>query len=155
MPSGTVVSIHVARAAGLPVDAPGEVLAVAGRGLEGDRYAAGLGYYSDRPEPGRHVTLIAAEALLELEREAGIRLPPGAHRRNLVTTGITLDGLIGREFTVGSVRLVGIKPCVPCVHVAEVNGEPALLQALVGRGGLRADVVTGGVIRVGDAVAPA
>ena len=155
MPPGTVVSIHVARSAGLPTDAPGEVLAVAGRGLEGDRYAAGTGYCSDRPEPGRHVTLIASAALQELERETGIRLPHGAHRRNLVTAGIDLDGLIGREFTVGQVRLVGIKPCVPCVHVAEVNGEPALLQALAGRGGLRADILTGGLIRVGDAVAPA
>jgi MOSC domain-containing protein YiiM len=153
MPSGTVRSIHVARSAGLPMDAPGEVLAVAGRGLEGDRYATGLGFYSNRPEPGRHVTLIAAEALMELERASGIRLDPGAHRRNLVTEGIDLDALIGRAFTVGAVRLRGIKPCVPCLHIADLNGEPDLLAALVGRGGLRADIVAGGMIRVGDAIA--
>ncbi len=153
--SGAVCSIHVARSAGLPMDGPGEVLAVAGRGLEGDRYATGLGFYSNKPEPGRHVTLIAAEALAELERVAGIRLDPGAHRRNLVTEGIALDALIGRAFTVGGARLRGIKPCVPCVHIAELNGEPALLEALVGRGGLRADIVAGGLIRVGDLITEA
>lgn len=152
MPSGSVLAIHIARAASQPMASLAEALAVAGRGLDGDRYAAGTGFYSNKPEPGRHVTLIAAEALRDLERAAGIRLEPGEHRRNLVTAGVDLEALIGREFQVGHVRLYGVKPCVPCVRIAELTGRPDLLQALVGRGGLRTEIVRGGVIRVGDPV---
>jgi MOSC domain-containing protein YiiM len=147
-----VRAIFIATEAGAAVASLAAVEAVAGRGLAGDRYALGRGFYSNRPEPGRHITLIAAEALAELERASGIRLRPGEHRRNLVTSGVDLESLIGRELQVGGVRLYGVKPCVPCVHIEELTGHKGLLDALVGLGGLRTEIVTGGRIRVGDPI---
>lgn len=102
---GEVVSIHIAPRAGLPMEARAQVEAVAGRGLEGDRYFDGTGYWSNNSGVDRDVTLIEIEAIEALERERKIRIAPGAARRNLVTRGVPLNHLVGREFQVGAVRL--------------------------------------------------
>lgn len=125
--------------------------AVAGAGLEGDRYALGVGTYSGKPGPDRHVTLIAAEAL-DAVAAAGWALAPGEHRRNVVVRGVDLDGLVGRTFRVGDATLRGIRPCPPCGHLERVTGRPGLREVLEDRAGLRAEVVTGGAIAEGAAV---
>ena len=127
-----------------------EVIAIAGVGLEGDRYAARTGSFSAKPKPGRQITLIEAEAIEALERELGLVLAPGETRRNLVTRGIALNHLVGREFTVGDVRLRGHELCEPCGDLARMTGKSQILPGLVHRGGLRAEILQGGVIRVGD-----
>lgn len=152
-PSGRVVAIWVrASANGTPL-ALERVEAVAGAGLEGDRYRAGIGTFSDLPGTGRHLTLIEAEALAALEREAGIRLDAAASGRNLVTEGIDLNALVGRRFRVGPVECIGMRLCEPCDHLA-ARTEPGVLRGLAHRGGLRADILAGGEIALGDAVAP-
>ncbi|MBI5836700.1 MAG: MOSC domain-containing protein [Candidatus Eisenbacteria bacterium] len=128
-----------------------EVTAVPGRGLEGDRYHAGVGTYSRKMEPAREVTLVETEALDALEREYGYRLAPGASRRNIETRGVPLNHLVGREFRVGAARLRGIRLCEPCSHLAALTDARAH-KGLVHRGGLRAQVLEGGAIRVGDAL---
>lgn len=128
------------------------VRAVAGRGLEGDRYLAGGGTYSEKEGPGRQVTLIEVEALDAIEREQGIRLAPEASRRNLATRGVPLNHLVGREFTVGEVRMRGIKLCEPCGYLQRTLGIDHLVQALAHRAGLNAEILTHGEIRVGDPV---
>lgn len=152
MEADTVVSIHIAPAAEAPTVAVREVLAVPGRGLEGDRYFAKAGTYSDRRGTGRAITLIEAEAVEAVAREEGIRVEAGAVRRNVVTRGVSLNGLVGRAFRVGDVRLLGVRRCEPCAHMARLAGEAKLLPAFVHRGGLRADILSEGVIRVGDVV---
>ena len=129
-----------------------EIAAIEGVGLDGDRYATRSGSFSARPKPGRQLTLIEAEAIEALEFELGLVLTPGETRRNLVTRGVALNHLVGREFTVGSVRLRGHELCEPCADLARMTGKPQILAGLVHRGGLRAEILEGGPIRVGDLI---
>lgn len=151
---GEVVAIHVAPAAAARMRALEEVRAVPGRGLEGDRYYAGQGTYSAKAGPHREVTLIELEALEALQRDAHISLELGDSRRNLVTRGVPLSHLVDREFSVGGVRLRGVKLCEPCAHLERLVAQPGVLAGLVHRGGLNAQVLSEGVLRVGDAVRP-
>jgi len=128
-----------------------EARAVAGKGLEGDRYFSRTGTYSSDPGPGRDVTLIELEALEALKRDYGIELGPGQSRRNIVTRGVPLNHLLGREFKVGEVTLHGIDLCEPCAHLERLTVK-GVVRGLIHRGGLNAHILTGGMIRVGDAI---
>ena len=151
MPEARVEAIFLVPAAGGAPDTVEEVTAVAGRGLEGDRYFAGHGtFYAERKD-GQDLTLIEAEAIEALAREHGIELGPGESRRNVVTRGIGLNQLVGRRFQVGEVECIGRRLCDPCSHLENLT-EPGVLKGLLNRGGLRADVVKGGRIKVGDSV---
>ncbi len=125
--------------------------AIAGSGLEGDRYQRRSGTFSDRGGDGRDLTLIEAEALEALAAEAGIALEPGESRRNVVTRGLSLNDLVGRRFTVGEVECVGRRLCDPCTHLEGLT-QPGVLKGLARRGGLRADILHGGPITTGDPV---
>jgi MOSC domain-containing protein YiiM len=128
-----------------------EVEAVPGKGLQGDRYFLGTGSYSDRPDPSREVTLIERESIDAIKRENGIELALGESRRNIVTSGIPLNHLVEREFYVGGVKLRGIRLCEPCNDLAQQIGKP-IVTPLLHRAGLRARIIEGGTIRVGDDV---
>jgi MOSC domain-containing protein YiiM len=149
--AGSVESIFIAPEAESTTLPVGEIQAIAGQGLEGDRYFAGGGTFFEERKPGQDITLIEAEAIEGLAREDGIELAPGEARRNVVTRGIGLNDLVGRRFTVGEVECVGQRLCDPCSHLERLT-KPGVLKGLVDRGGLRADVVTGGRIAVGDPV---
>jgi len=148
-----VEAICVARAASAPMESLISVAAIAGAWLEGDRYWAGIGFYSPRPtDPGaREVTLIEAETLDRLRQAHGIELGPTDHRRNLTTRGVRLGELLGRRFRVGEVELEGVKDCPPCEHLESLTGK-RVMQPLLQSGGLRARVLVGGVVRVGDPI---
>lgn len=148
---GEVVSIHISESATGPMKSLDQVRAVPGKGLEGDRYFNGEGSWSNKPGPDREVTLIEIEAIEALAREDNVEIAPGDARRNVVTRGIALNDLVGREFRVGDVRLRGLRLCEPCSHLEGLS-KPGVLKGLVHRGGLRAQVLTEGVIRPGDAV---
>ena len=128
------------------------VTAVAGRGIEGDRYFTQSGTYSNQPGNGRAVTLVEIEAIEALARDCDVQLPAGMARRNLVTHGVALNNLIGKTFTVGSVVLHGTRLCEPCWHLEKLAGK-GVARGLIHRGGLRAEIVGGGSIRIGDAIA--
>jgi MOSC domain-containing protein YiiM len=121
-----------------------EVRAVAGQGLEGDH-----GFPADMPE--REITLIEAEAIEALAREEQLSLGIGEPRRNIVTRGVPLNHLVDREFHVGETTLRGIKLCEPCGHLEKLT-QPGVREGLMHRGGLRACIIQGGTIRVGDPV---
>jgi len=150
--SGRVIHLHIAPAEGAPMEAHDAITAQAGVGVVGDRYALRIGHYSADGGDGRHVTLIESEVLADLAAR-GMTLPPGATRRNVTTEGIALNDLVGRRFRVGDVELIGIRLCEPCAYMQGLVGQP-VLAPLVHRGGLRADILVGGEIRIGDAVAP-
>ena len=127
----------------------------AGRGLEGDRYFDRRGTFSNAHARGHDLTLIEAEAFESLELPAG-RLAPEEARRNLVTRGIDLNALVGERFRVGDVECFGQRLCEPCAHLERLTaqaGKPGTLPALIHKGGLRADVLSDGEIRVGDEIA--
>ena len=121
----------------------------ADRGLEGDRYADGAGTFSPRTDrrPGYDLTLVAAEVLDELTA-AGVPVDFAATRRNVLTRGIDVNALVGRTFRIGDVLCRGRRLCEPCVHLDRLSG-PGLLRPLIHKGGLRADVLTDGEIRLG------
>jgi MOSC domain-containing protein YiiM len=149
--NGSVHSIHIVAVASEPTVSVEEVRAVEGKGLEGDRYFSGDGSWSKTPGTGRQVTLIELETIEALERDYEMTIEPGQARRNIVTRRVALNHLVGREFSVGEVRLRGLRLNEPCNHLASLTDEK-VKQGLVHRGGLRCDIVSGGVIRVGDAV---
>ena len=144
---GAVVSIHIVPAARGPMVSVTEVRAVPGKGLEGDRYFTGGGTYSDPPGPDREVTLIESEAIEAVTPDSGVALDPGETRRNIVTRGVPLNHLVGREFRAGEVTLRGIRLCEPCSHLEQLS-HPGVLHGLIHRGGLRAQILTEGTIRV-------
>ena len=144
--SGTVEAICVAAAAGQPVHQLGAVRAIAGCGLEGDRHVTGKGTFPSGP-PGSALTMIEAEVCESFEPP----LTPHQHRRNVVTRGIDLNGLVGRDFTIGVLQCRGMRLCEPCTVVQRYAARP-VLRELVHRGGLRVDILADGVITVGDEV---
>jgi MOSC domain-containing protein YiiM len=150
---GTIVSLHIAPTGAAAMQAVEQVKAVAGRGLEGDRYFKELGTYSNHPGTGRHVTLIEIEAIEALKRDYDIDMAPFLSRRNIVTRGVALNHLVEREFKVGQIVLRGTRLCEPCSHLEKLTRQ-GVMRGLIHRGGLRAEIVTGGMIRVGGAIVP-
>jgi MOSC domain-containing protein YiiM len=138
------------------MEARRQARAVPGRGLEGDRYFDGEGEFSARGLPGREVTeltLIEAEVIDHLREDCGIDVDAADGRRNLVTTGVQLNELVGHEFRVGEVLLHGASLCEPCVSLVKSVESKRLLRGLVHKGGLRACILTEGTIAIGDDIA--
>jgi MOSC domain-containing protein YiiM len=150
MSTGTIELIYIAPAATATPVSVKEVLAIPGVGLEGDRYASGKGTFS-KPEPDYELTLIEAESVEALKRDYDVELAPGESRRNLVTRGVALNHLVGRDFQIGEVKAHGIRLCEPCDHLQSLTGRQ-LIKGLRHRGGLRAQILTQGTIRVGDSL---
>jgi MOSC domain-containing protein YiiM len=136
---GSVEGIHIAPAESELPHAVDSV-DVTADGVVGDRYGQ-----------ARDLTLIEAEALEGLQRETGIELSAAESRRQVLTRGISLNDLVGERFTVGDVECVGQEWCEPCNHLQGLT-KPGVLRGLVHRGGLRADIVSGGQIAVGDEI---
>jgi MOSC domain-containing protein YiiM len=149
MNQGTLLSIYIAGEAAGPMTSLPSVRVVPGRGLETDRYARGEGTFSKVAGGGREVTLIASEMIELYARDNGRTLDPGETRRNLVTRGVSLNDLVGKIFRVGDVRLKGVRLAEPCEHLERLT-HAGVKKGLVHRGGLRADVLDAGVLRVGD-----
>ena len=148
---GKLIGIHLGARRSESLHSFTEVEALAGRGLLGDRYCAKEGTFSAKDGPDREVTLIESEALTGLQRDYGITLTPGQVRRNLLTQDVPLNHLVGHEFRVGAVLLRGIKLCEPCKHLEKLT-VAGVMKGLAHRGGLRAQIVGGGKLRVGDVI---
>jgi MOSC domain-containing protein YiiM len=151
---GEVVSIHIAPEEGAPTVAVDEIRAVAGKGLEGDRYHKLAGTFSRKEGPQREVTLIEVEALEAMAQDYDIRFELGESRRNIVTRDVPLNHLLGKEFSVGEAVFRGIKLCDPCGYLERMT-QKGVRKGLANRGGLNAQIVADGVIRPGDPVYPA
>ena len=127
-----------------------EVRAVPARGLEGDRYFVGAGTFSPVPhKPDYEITFIERENIEAFARETALPFTALQARRNIVTEGVRLNDWVGKEFYVGAVRIRGIRLCEPCSYLAKIS-FPETLRGLVHKGGLRAQILSEGVIRVGD-----
>ncbi len=143
--AGRIDGIFTTTAAGEPMQSRVSAEAEVGVGIVGDRYATKRGYYSDPKWPDQEITLVEAEAAEAARMEARLL------RRNIVTRGVRLDDLIGCEFRLGNALLLGVRRCDPCSYLEGLT-RPGLVKALAGRGGLRAKVLQGGRIGVGDTV---
>ncbi len=152
--SGVLLAIHIAREASAPMEELDAARLIEGVGIEGDRYATARGTYSDKPHADRQVTLIEMEALDAVQRDYGVALSPQESRRNLTTAGVPLNHLVGREFRVGDVVLVGGRLNVPCQYLEDLLGKK-VFKPLIHRSGLNCRIVKGGTIRPGDRIMPA
>ena len=143
---GTVISINITPKAEGPMQAVDEIRAIPGRGLEGDRY-----FDHEELRPDRELTLVEAEAIEALRSEFQIDFDLSGTRRNVVTRGVPLNHLVGREFWIGDVKARGLRLCEPCATLQRLS-HPKVLPGLVHRGGLRAQILTEGMIRVGESI---
>src|SRR5438094_227861 len=117
MNRANVAGIFVAAKSGQPLSPVAAARAVPGRGIEGDRYFEKSESVPNKIPGEREITLIENEALEALQRDYHIELLQHETRRNVVTQGVALNHLVGREFTVGQVRLRGLRLCEPCGHL--------------------------------------
>ena len=146
---GHVENLFIADSATDELRSQTEVVAVVGRGLEGDRYFYRQGSFSHWPGKGRDVTLIEFEVLAGLPANCAISAAQA--RRNIVTRGVHLNALVGQYFQLGEVVLYGVRLCEPCTHLEKLT-NPGIMVALNGSGGLRADIIKGGTIYPGDSI---
>jgi MOSC domain-containing protein YiiM len=151
MKPGSVLSIQIAPNGTDKLRKIEQVNAIEGMGLEGDRYYNRTGTYSDKHDESREATFIESESLDALAKDYNIELEGTESRRNISTKGVALNHLVGKEFKVGEAVFRGVRLCEPCTHLEEVSGKPAR-KGLIHRGGLRAQIVKSGLIRVGDEI---
>lgn len=147
--TGSIQQIFIAAEQGgapYPVEV---VLARAGRGLEGDRNFSPPDRWIGA---GRALTLIESEVIVDVMEQHGLDIREGRSRRQVVTEGVRLNDLVGREFAVGALRCRGVELCEPCRYLKRMLGDERTIKILVHRGGLRADILEGGELRPGDRV---
>ena len=149
---GTLLNIHIALSAGQPMQELNEAVLIEGSGIEGDRYATGKGYYSDKPDI-REVTLIDQETLISLNRDHNIELLPSEHRRNLTTQNVPLNHLVGQRFKIGDTVLEGGRLNIPCKYLETIVGKKIFVR-LLNRSGLNCRIIKGGVIKINDCIVP-
>jgi len=154
LPEGVIEAIHIVEAKGRRPRSVERVSAVAGLGLDGDRYATGRGTFSlpaERRGTGRDLTLVEAEEIERLALDFGIELASGETRRNVTTRGIRLNDLVGRRFRVGDTVCEAVRLCEPCTYLEGLTGKP-VREPMRHRAGIRADIVESGTIAVGDPI---
>lgn len=148
-----VTAIFISPDKGIPMQAQTKVHAIAGKGLEGNRYARGTGAYSrSKREVIRHISLVSQEAIDAANAENGTTFTPAETRRNIVTQGIDLNGLVNQEFSVGGVRMRGVELCDPCARPSALSHKSGFEPAFRQRGGLRAEILSNGDIAVEDPI---
>lgn len=146
---GKIIAIYIRPQVGKPTQMLPQVHAVPGRGLDGDHYYLNIGNPDRKTDASREVTLVEVESIESVRRDYKIPLDLGETRRNLITQNVPLNHLVGKTFRVGEVTLRGIRLCEPCSHLEQLT-QKAVLPAFVHRGGLRAQILTEGNLRVGD-----
>ena len=150
--TGIVIALFTVDRRAAPMKKVEQLYALAGRGIEGDRYLRGTGTYSKKPEPGRQVTLIQSEVLESLKDNFEITVKPEESRRNILTRGIEINDLIGTEFFVGTVRLRAHRITQPCRYLEKLLDQPGLYKELWDNGGISCEILSDGIIKEGDII---
>tara|TARA_Y100001954_G_C15501604_1_gene450148 strand:- start:21 stop:491 length:471 start_codon:yes stop_codon:yes gene_type:complete len=148
MIKGRVVSLFTTPNGADKMISANHLSCVAGKGIEGDRYALGTGTYSKKPEPGRQLTIIEIEELEALKDHTNISCLPEQCRRNVISEGIRLNDLIGKIISIGTVQLRVHRLCQPCGYLEGKLKKPGLKDALWDKGGVRCEVLNDGKIMV-------
>jgi MOSC domain-containing protein YiiM len=151
--NGIISNLFIAKKAGEAIQSIDNATLIAGKGIKGDRYYNGQGTFSEKLKgnPAVELSLIEKEEIDKFNKEHNQNLAYGDFRRNIVTTGIRLNKLVDKTFTIGEVTLKGIRLCEPCLHLAETVNK-LVLPHLVGCGGLRAQIISSNEIKTGDAI---
>jgi MOSC domain-containing protein YiiM len=151
MAIGKVIGIYIAQNQGDKTVSVNQVHVVPGKGIEGDRYFNKPTNSEGKLVTGREITLIEMEVIESMRDVDGLQITADQTRRNIVTRGISLNDLVGQLFNVGNIQLRGIRLCEPCQYLAN-RTDPRILKVMAHRGGLRADILTEGIIHVNDII---
>lgn len=155
MAPARIHDLYIADAGGAPMQSLPSVTVDAGRGIVGDRYYTGTGTHSEtlarRDKDDWQVTLIESEEIDRFLSGGNEDLGYGDFRRNIVTSGVRLNALVGQRFTVDGIAMEGVRLCEPCAYLADLLTR-RLLPAMVGCAGLRARVLSSGELAVGGAI---
>lgn len=149
--TGSIAGFHISPRSFLPMKTVKQLELVADVGIKGDRYSNENGFYSDRPEEGRQVTLFEQETLDALKRDHSIQLLMHEHRRNITTRDVPLNHLVGRKFQIGPVVLEGTRLSTPCRHIEQITGKE-IFDVLLHRSGLHARILNSGTISTSDQI---
>ncbi len=150
---GFVTHLHRASAGAAAMEPLTSARLIAGKGIEGDRYATAKGHYSHMPEEGRQITFFEIETLEALSRDHDAVLLPQEHRRNVTVRGVPLNHLVGRKIRLGEALLEATRLSTPCLHLEEVTGKK-IGRWLLHRSGLHCRILKGGRVATGDSVRP-
>lgn len=154
MTEGTVKGIYIAHKMGANVSGHQKVSVRAGKGIEGDRYFSNTGknrsHYQGQPD--WEITLIESEVIADFNKSTGNKFHESDFRRNLVTEGIRLNDLVGKTFEINGTSFYGVQLCEPCASLQK-RMAVKILPALIGKGGLRAQIRGNGLVCIGDVIA--
>jgi hypothetical protein len=158
--SPQISAIYIAPSAGAPMQALVQAKLIPGEGIEGDRYAIGIGAFSQNLPPKiRHISLITQTGIAIANEWLAAAEKPGFSdsetRRNIVLSNITppeLNQLVGKIFFLGGITFKGTELCIPCQRPTKLANKSNFMDAFEGRGGLRAEILNAGVISIGDAL---
>lgn len=150
---GKVSSIYISTSANAELEPLKTAQLHAGKGIVGDRYYTGKGTFSEMlaGNPAKELTLIESEEIDAFNKTHGLSLSPASLRRNIITSDIRLNELVGKTFYMGDVELLGIRLCEPCPHLADIL-TPKVIPGLLGKAGLRASIKSNGTIKPDDII---
>jgi MOSC domain-containing protein YiiM len=151
MSNGKVIGIYIAEKRGVATVPVDHAHLIPGKGINGDRYFD----YCNNPDidkkTGREITLIESEAIETMWIIDGVQIQPDQTRRNIITSGISLNDLVDRIFYIGNIKLRGVRLCEPCQYLAD-RTDQRILNSMVHKGGLRAEIILEGIIHIGDII---
>ncbi|MDG2502650.1 MAG: hypothetical protein P8M77_09700 [Porticoccaceae bacterium] len=153
MASGQITGIYIAPKKGANMSGHQQVSVRAGKGIEGDRFFSNTGKNRSnyKGQPDWEITLIESEVITAFNQDTGNKFHDSDFRRNLVTEGIRLNDLVGKTFQIKGVTFYGVQLCEPCAGLQK-RLAVKILPALVGKGGLRAQIRGNGLVAVGDSI---
>jgi len=116
------------------------------KGILGDRH------FSDHKDHKGQITLIEKENIDYYNNKYKSKIPYTDFRRNIVTEGIELNGLIKKEIEIGSIKILPYELCRPCLHLEQMVNGKDIIKEFLRRGGLRCEVLASGKIKTGDKI---
>ena len=119
---------------------------IASKGIVNDRY------FNENNDQALQITLIESENIDYYNQISETNIPYISFRRNIITKGIQLNDLVGKEFLIGNVKIKGHRLCAPCKYLQEMLKQKNLVKKLLNRGGLRCEILTDGIISVNDPI---
>ena len=142
----SVVNICITSESGKKMESMNSIKVIANKGIVNDRY------FKENNDKNNQITLIESENVDYYNKISGTNFIPTDFRRNVITKGISLNKLVGKEILIGEVRLKIHDLCEPCRYLQELLGEKNLVKKLLNRGGLRCELLTNGNINVNDPI---
>jgi len=147
--TAVIKQIYIAETSGAAPQATSRAQLIAGQGIQGDRYFSRLPSISS--DPSTEITLIEQEQVDQFNTQHNRQYNYGDFRRNIITHGMPLNSLLGKIFWLGTVQLKGIMLCEPCAYLAKTL-DPLVLPHLLNKGGLRAQILSSGEIKLGETI---